>query len=81
MCLVFGTIRKLLYFLTLEHLFDNHALVKRRMYIMSAVDQIIIASLKQLNKENKVKALAYLEDMLSSLRIPVSTQETKVKSS
>lgn len=48
---------------------------------MSAVDQLIVASLKQLNKENKVNALAYLEDMLNSLRIPASYQETEAKSS
>ncbi len=71
------TICILKFFLTTVHLFVQ---TKGRCS-MSAVDQIIVASLKQLNKENKIKALAYLEDMLNSLRIPASSQETKAASS
>ena len=48
---------------------------------MSELEKSIIAILKQLNKENKANALAYLEDMINSLRIPVSSQETTAKSS
>lgn len=51
--------------------------LERRCLPMSAIDQLIVAALKQLNKENRFKAFAYLEDMLNSSNIPPSFQETE----